>query len=238
MTKNHAGRLGAIQKDAPRGADHANPQGIPAHKIKSRAEKRSSDRASLRMSVVVYGWVKNHGAFHEETHTQLVNGSGALVALAARVEVGEALFLVNKHTREEQECRVAYVQKGEAKDNVGLAFKREAPGFWKKSTRKARLAKTLQVWVRGIDRNGNPFVQSARTIDIGQSGARLDGLGYLTGPGEIVHVKRGWRKARFRVVWIGQLGTPEADQVGICCVEGNKDIWRVPVSESEEPNTK
>jgi hypothetical protein len=216
----------------------ANPQAKPLQKTISKAEKRSSNRASLRMSVVVYGWVKNHGAFHEETHTLLVNGSGALLTLAAKVEVGEALFLVNKHTREEQECRVAYVQKGEGKDNVGLAFKREAPAFWKTSARKARMAKTIQVWVRGIDRSGNPFVQSARTIDIGQSGARLDGVGYLTGPGEIVQVKRGWRKARFRVVWIGQLGTPEADQVGICCVEGDKTIWPVPVSESETPKTK
>lgn len=216
----------------------ANPQPKSAHKSKPRAEKRSSNRASLQMSVVVYGWVKNHGAFHEETQTLLVNGSGALVTLTARVEVGETLFIVNKHTREEQECRVAYVQQGEGKDNVGLAFKREAPGFWRTSPRKARMAKTIQVWVRGIDRSGNPFVQTARTIDIGQSGARLDGVGYLTGPGEIVQVKRGWRKARFRVVWVGQIGTAEADQVGICCLEGDKDIWRVPVSESETPKTK
>jgi hypothetical protein len=179
--------------------------------------------------------VKNHGAFHEETQTLVVNGSGALVTLSARVEVGEALFIVNKHTREEQECRVAYVKKGiDGKDQVGLAFKLEAPEFWKTSARKARMAKKIQVWVRVIDRSGNPFVQIADTIDIAQSGARLDGLGYLTGPGEIVLVKRGWRKkARFRVVWIGQLGTPEANQVGICCVEGDKEIWPVPVTESE-----
>lgn len=230
--------LEASEKGLPRGAERANPQARPAQKSKPRAEKRSSNRASLQMSVVVYGWVKNHGAFHEETQTLLVNGSGALVSLAAKVEVGEALFIVNKNTREEQECRVAYVQQGEGKDNVGLAFKREAPGFWRTSPRKARMAKTIQVWVRGIDRSGNPFVQSARTIDIGQSGARLDGLGYLTGPGEIVQVKRGWRKARFRVVWIGQMGTPEADQVGICCLEGDKDVWRVPLSESETPKAK
>ena len=100
------------------------------------------------------------------------------------------------------------------------------------------MSKTIQVWVRGTDRSGNPFVQSAHTIDIGRSGARLDGVGYLTGPGEIVQVKRGWRKAQFRVIWIGQLGTPQANQVGVCCLEGDKDIWRVPLPESETDKAK
>ncbi len=228
--------LEAKEKGSSRGAE---PHAGPAPKSKSRAEQRSGKRASLSISVVVYGWIKNHGAFHEETHTLLVNASGGLVTLSAKVEPGEALFVVNKNTREEQECRVAYVQqKAEGKAKVGLAFKRPVPGFWRTNPRRARAVKSIQVWVRGIDRSGNPFVQSAHTIDIGKSGARLDGVGYLTGPGEIVHVKRGWRKARFRVVWIGQMGTAEANQVGICCLEDNKDIWRVPIPESEADKAK
>jgi len=228
--------LEANEKGSVRGSES---QEKPAQKTKIRAEQRASKRASLRVSVVVYGWVKNQGAFHEETHTLLVNGSGGLVTLSTKVVVGESVFVVNKNTREEQECRVVYVHnEAEGKSKVGVAFKRAVPGFWRTTVRKARMAKTIQVWVRGIDRSGNPFVQSARTIDIGQSGARLDGVGYLTGPGEVVQVKRGWRKARFRVVWIGQLGTPEANQIGICCLEGNKDIWPVPVAESETANAK
>ena len=228
--------LEASEQEFPRAPE---PRANPAQRSKLRPEQRSSKRASLRMPVVVYGWAKNQGAFHEDTHTLLVNGSGGLVTLSAKVEVGEALFVVNKNTHEEQECRVAFVQQeSESKTKVGLAFKRPVPGFWRSNPRKARMAKKIQVWVRGVDRSGNPFVQSAHTIDIGQSGARLDGLGYLTGPGEIVQVKRGWRKARFRVVWIGQLGTSQANQIGICCLEGNKDIWRVPPSESETHKAK
>lgn len=229
--------LEASEKAAPRGP---RPQAGQAEQPKLRAEQRSSERATLRVPVVVYGWVKNQGAFHEETHTLLVNSRGGLVTLSTRVEVGEALFLVNKDTREEQECRVAYVQQEtEATARVGLAFKRAVPGFWRTNPRKARMAKALQVWVRGIDRSGNPFVQSAHTIDIGHSGARLDGVGYLTGPGEIIQVKRGWRKARFRVVWIGPLGTPQANQIGICSLEGNEeDIWGVPAPQSEKDKAK
>ncbi len=228
--------LEAREKGASRGPQ---TQEHAAEKSKPRPEKRSGWRASLRMPVVVYGWSKNQGAFHEDTETLLVNSSGGLVALSARVDVGEALFVVNKNTREEQECRVAFVQPAaEGKTKVGLAFKRSLPGFWRTNPRKARMAKTIQVWVRGIDRSGHPFVQSAHTIDIGKSGARLEGVGYLTGPGEVVQVKRGWRKARFRVVWIGPLGTAEANQVGICCLEGDQDIWRVPLPEPEADKSK
>jgi hypothetical protein len=234
--------LHGVQREMPIEAKEKGPPGgqaRSAERSKQKAEQRSSKRASLQVPVVVYGWVKNQGAFHEETRTLLVNGSGGLVSLVTKVDVGEMLFLVNQSTREEQECRVAYVQeeaKGEAR--VGLAFKRPVPGFWRTNPRKARLAKSLQVQVRGVDRNGNPFVQSAQTIDIGQNGARLDGVGYMTRPGEIIQVKRGWRKARFRVVWIGQMGTPQANQIGICCLEENQDIWRVPVSQSETGEAK
>jgi hypothetical protein len=237
--------LHGVQRELPLEASDKGParapepQAKPAQRSKPRAEQRSSKRAPLRMPVVVYGWAKNQGAFHEETDTLLVNASGGLVALSARVELGETLFVVNQNTREEQECRVVYVQReAEGKSKVGLAFKRPVPGFWRTNPRKARMSKTIQVWVRGTDRSGNPFVQSAHTIDIGRSGARLDGVGYLTGPGEIVQVKRGWRKAQFRVIWIGQLGTPEANQVGVCCLEGDKDIWRVPLPESETDKAK
>jgi hypothetical protein len=234
--------LHGVQREMPIEAKEKGPPGgqaRPAERSKQKAEQRSSKRASLQVPVVVYGWVKNQGAFHEETRTLLVNGSGGLVSLATKVDVGEMLFLVNQNTREEQECRVAYVQQeAEGEARVGLAFKRPVPGFWRTNPRKARLAKSLQVWVRGVDRNGNPFVQSAQTIDIGQNGARLDGVGYMTRPGAIIQVKRGWRKARFRVVWIGQMGTPQANQIGICCLEEHQDIWRVPVSQSEAGEAK
>jgi len=232
--------LEATEKGPTGSATGSEPHAKPAPRSKPRVEQRSSERASLRVPVVVYGWVKNQGAFHEDTYTVLVNASGGLVTLSAKVEIGETLFVVNKNTREEQECRVVYVQQPtDGKANVGLAFKREVPGFWRTNPRKARVPKTVQVWVRGVDRSGNPFMQSAQTIDIGQSGARLDGVGYLTGPGDILQVKRGWRKARFRVVWIGQLGTPEANQIGICCVDDtNKDIWRVPIAQPETDKSK
>ena len=199
------------------------------------AKARSSERASLSIPVVVYGWSKNQGSFHEISSTLRVNDSGGLVPLAAKVELGETLFLMNKSTREEQGIRVVFVEAGaDGKQKVGFAFHRPDAEFWKKKQRKARYSKTLRVFVKGDDRSGNPFVQSAYTIDVSKAGARLDGFGYLTHPGKTVEVKRFWRKARFRVVWIGEMGTPEANQVGILCLEEEKNPLRSKLPDSEK----
>src|SRR5262249_5027758 len=115
--------------------------------------------------------------------------------------------------------------------NVGVAFRRKAPAFWRVNRKQPRMDKILRVWIRGVDANGDPYVQSAYTVNISQTGARLNGLGYVSRPGEVIEVKRGWHKARFRVVWVGQVGTPQADQVGILCLDGNQNIWGAETAE-------
>ena len=91
--------------------------------------------------------------------------------------------------------------------------------------REQRIAKALRVEARGVDRNGNPFTQKIHTLDISRGGARLDSMGCLRGPGETIEVKRGWRKARFRVVWVGEIGTPHDNQIGISSLEPGKNLW-------------
>ena len=229
-----------VQRELPLDANVKVPPLTPRSEWTNPAKpphppgQRSSQRLSLKVPVLAYGWVESRGAFHEETTTRVVNASGGLLTLTTIVEEGEMLFLVNKATRVEQECRVAYVQReiGGCRE-VGLAFKRKSPAFWRVNRKQPRMAKILRVWVRGVDPNGDPFVQSAYTVDVSQVGARLNGLGCVTRPGEVIEVKRGWRKARFRVVWIGQVGTPQADEIGILCLDGNKNIWGVPVPKLE-----
>lgn len=196
---------------------------------------RSSERQTLSIPVVVYGWSNAQGSFHEETTTLRVNDSGGLVTLAAKVDVGDTLFLMNKSTREEQGIRIVYLdQKEDGTCRVGLAFQRRNAEFWKKKRKRARVPKTMRVYVKGEDSNGHPFVQSAYTVDVSKEGARLDGVGYLTRPGDTIEVKRFWRRARFRVVWIGEMGTPEANQVGILCLEEEKNPWGSKLPRAEE----
>jgi hypothetical protein len=211
---------------------YANPfPSTPAKKI-----PRSSERIPLRVPVVIYGFAGKGGAFHEDTETILVNSSGALITLKAKLELGDTVFLIHKSSRQEQEVRVAYVDRySEHEIRVGLAFKQRIPDFWKKSRKKPRVPKTLRVIVKGTDPKGHRFAQSAYTVDLSQDGARLDGIGFLTAPGQTIEVRRLWRKARFRVVWIGQVGTSESNHVGVYRLQEEKDIWRVELPKTAAP---
>jgi len=97
-----------------------------------------------------------------------------------------------------------------------------------KTRRETRTPEILRVWVRGLDLNGNPFRQSAYSIDISRNGGRLEGLGLMTLPGTTIEVRRNWRKALFRVVWTGKRGTSQASQIGIRCLEPHKNVWNFP----------
>jgi len=102
-----------------------------------------------------------------------------------------------------------------------------------------RVHKTIRVKVSGTDRYGNRFRQTASTLNISRSGARLDGVP-LVKDADTIEVSRGWfRKARFRVVWAGEPGTSEASQVGIRCVESNGSaIWGIDFPPPQPSNWK
>jgi hypothetical protein len=204
-----------------------------------RRPARSSERKLFHVPVFVYGWSKSANSFHEDTTTLVFNASGALVRLLTPVELGESLFLVNKFTREEQRVRVVFREPHHERGmRVGLAFQKPVPMFWRKTRRGPRAAKALRVMVRGKDRNGNPFAHSSSTLDISEDGARLDGIAYLTAPGDIIEVKRRWHgKGRFRVAWLGQVGSFEANQVGICTLEPGRLPWRVKADEPHRPKS-
>ena len=208
-----------------------------ANPISTEATKktpRSSDRLPLRIPVVIYGYTKNTGAFHEEAETLTVNASGTLVMLKTKLELGESVFLTQRSTGQEQEVRVVYLDPySERETKVGLAFKYPIPNFWRRSRRQVRFPKSLRVTVRGTDSRGHPFKQSAYTIDLSKDGARLEGLGFLTSPGQIIEVQRFWRKKKFRVVWIGQVGTPESNQIGVYGLQSEKQLWNAPLIEGD-----
>lgn len=195
---------------------------------------RSSERMSLRVPVVIYGFTKKSGAFHEETDTLTVNASGALVMLKTKLEIGDSVFLLHRSSGNEQEVRVVYLDAySERETKVGLAFKSPIPDFWRRSRKQLRTPKTLRVVVKGTDAKGNPYKQTAYTIDLSHDGARLDGVGFLTSPGQTIEVRRLWRKKNFRVIWIGQIGSTESNQIGVYGLQSEKDIWHVPLKEGD-----
>jgi hypothetical protein len=82
----------------------------------------------------------------------------------------------------------------------------------------------LEVKVWGLDRHGKPFMQHARTLDVTNLGARLIGVDCVT-LGETIGIQNGDRKARFKVVWVGRENTPKAGQIGVHCLEPEKELF-------------
>ncbi len=200
---------------------------VPFPSTPEKKTPRSSERIPMRVAVVIYGYAGKSGAFHEDTETIIVNSTGALVTLKAKLALGDTVFLIHKSSRNELEVRVVYLDAySDRETRVGLAFKQAVPGFWKRTRKKPRVPKTFRVIVKGTDAKGHAFAQSAYTVDLSEDGARLDGIGFLTSPGQTIEVRRLWHKARFRVVWVGHVGTTESNQAGVV-LESEKNIWRV-----------
>jgi len=93
-----------------------------------------------------------------------------------------------------------------------------------------RIAVCLPVIVRGVDRRGKPFTQTAQTHDIGASGARLEGLECIDRAGGEIEVEYRGKKALYRVEWVGDASGPLAGHVGLRCLEFGKYIWGVPLA--------
>jgi hypothetical protein len=95
--------------------------------------------------------------------------------------------------------------------------------------REPRIKLDVQVKVCGMDTSGHPFVQTAYAVSISRTGVSLTGVGPLVRLGEVVVVLYKQRKARFRVVWIGEVGQPEFGQAGLEASDPNALIWDFPL---------
>ena len=93
---------------------------------------RRSKRLLLSVRVHVFGQDIFLESFNEFTHMLSVNAHGGAIALAARVKKGQSLLIVNKSTREEQECRVVDVGSlQDGKWTVGVELVEPVSDFWK-----------------------------------------------------------------------------------------------------------
>jgi hypothetical protein len=94
--------------------------------------RRRSQRVLMQVPVRLCGTDAQGKNFEEETATLAINAHGALVLMQARVISGGKVQLQHNHTKEEQECHVAFlgpVRSG--KCEVGLEFSDARPSFWR-----------------------------------------------------------------------------------------------------------
>src|SRR5216684_3469162 len=122
---------------------------------------RSSPRLALRIPVVVYGFEGKSGAFHEDTETIMVNASGALVILKAKLQVGDMVFVIHKASRAEQEVRVVYVDRySDNESRIGITFKTPVPDFRKPTRTTPFVTTTLRLCAASYVGNRNAGRQS------------------------------------------------------------------------------
>ncbi len=102
--------------------------------------------------------------------------------------------------------------------------------------REPRKAVSIPVRVYGTDCDGNPFSQTATTLDVSRTGARLTGIRCLRGAGDIITIEYGRRSARFSVAWVGVPGSHKDGQFGVRCLQPEMRIFGVDPGESK-PDT-
>jgi hypothetical protein len=110
--------------------------------------------------------------------------------------------------------------------DVRLATLKENRGLLMGNRHEQRIAVSLPVRVSGTDREGNPFTQSARVVEVSRGGARLEDIRCLHQPGDFIEIEHNNATARFRVEWIGAPGTSQDGQAGISALQLDKNIWR------------
>ncbi len=98
------------------------------------------------------------------------------------------------------------------------------PGWTKGLRREHRIPGCKPVTVLGKDILEKPFSQNTFTVEISRTGVRLQGLPTLA-KDAIVMLECGHEHARYRVVWVGEKGSASWGQLGLECVDQDKNIF-------------
>jgi len=95
-------------------------------------ERRRGARWNARLVVFVYGSAPDSSPFHEKASSLDVSAVGARLSMVTTVRPGQPLLLTNNITQAEQECRVAYVARGELHSiEVAVEFLTPNADFWR-----------------------------------------------------------------------------------------------------------
>lgn len=97
-----------------------------------------------------------------------------------------------------------------------------------------RIHIALPIRVTYWDRNHKPCLDLACTYDISPHGARVTGLRYVKDAGEIITVERGRSKTFCRVVWVGESNSELRGQVGIQCIEPDRNMWEAELRDLDD----
>lgn len=92
-----------------------------------------------------------------------------------------------------------------------------------------------QVIIFGTDRTGRPFSEPASLYRASTSDAVVGDLFVSLKANDVVGLRYGSQKARFRVAWMGEKGTARAGQAGLRALDIDIGFWS-PYGPSAEPS--
>jgi hypothetical protein len=99
---------------------------------------------------------------------------------------------------------------------------------------RADIALRVQLW--GTNANGRAFIEAACTLNISNKGFHLQKVRAHLKTGDHVSLVYAGRKARFRVVWVGEGDTQREHHVGLLLDEPAPSLWGHEVASAlEEP---
>lgn len=101
--------------------------------MKEHSDQRSSPRIPARVPLLAEGQDRSHKPFSEQTSTLLINDGGALIALAAEIDLNDRLQITNQQTGQSVRCRVAWrsVSQLNGRWSYGIALTESVPDFWR-----------------------------------------------------------------------------------------------------------
>jgi len=74
------------------------------------------------------------------------------------------------------------------------------------------VSQPIEVWGQDYQES---LTQTTSLIDVSHRGARVGGVAFHPRIGEVVHLVSDGVDARFRVIWVGEPGTPQEGQIGL-----------------------
>jgi PilZ domain len=93
--------------------------------------------------------------------------------------------------------------------------------------RSPRVNVVLPVRIWGVDAHSLPFIQQATVRNISADGAVVQGIKRRVKPGEILEMQYDNGRAQFRVVWVGDFGSPEQHEIGLQALPDEHSLWDI-----------
>ncbi len=91
---------------------------------------------------------------------------------------------------------------------------------------ETRAETQIHVRVWGMDADARPFSQNAVANNISSEGAQILGINHPLKTGDIIGIKHGEKKARFKVMWVTDAGALRKVEAGVRILQGQEIPWQ------------